>query len=49
MDYDISNYNISHEKFGNMYDMDELIKEIPFSDMKLILDLGITHISSELA
>ena len=47
MGYDISNYEDVWSKFGNLKDMDNLIKEVHDRGMKLILDLVINHTSDE--
>jgi oligo-1,6-glucosidase len=45
--YDISDYRAINEEFGNIEDIDELIRVLHDSKMKLVMDLVINHTSSE--
>ncbi|MGG0658634.1 glycoside hydrolase family 13 protein [Rummeliibacillus pycnus] len=45
--YDISDYQSILEEFGTMKDFEELLKEVHYRDMKLIIDLVINHTSDE--
>lgn len=45
--YDISDYQAIMREFGTMGDWDELLKEIHYRDMKLIMDLVVNHSSDE--
>ncbi|KAK4618592.1 Alpha-glucosidase [Fulvia fulva] len=45
--YDISNYETMHRDFGTLEDMQQLIDEAHNRDIKILLDLVITHTSDE--
>lgn len=45
--YDISNFENIMDEFGTLDDFDNLIKELHYRDMKLIMDIVINHTSHE--
>lgn len=45
--YDISDYRHIMSEFGNLNDMNRLIKELHSRDMRLIMDLVVNHTSDE--
>ncbi|KAK1831666.1 glycoside hydrolase family 13 protein, partial [Podospora conica] len=47
MGYDISNYQKIHAPYGDMDDVDRLIRELKARDMKLIMDLVVNHTSNQ--
>ena len=45
--YDISDYRDVMTEFGTMADLRELIEDIHYLDMKLVMDLVVNHTSDE--
>jgi glycosidase len=45
--YDITNYENTNPKFGTLADMERLIGEVHKRDMKILMDLVVTHTSEE--
>ncbi|WP_397538647.1 alpha-glucosidase [Rummeliibacillus pycnus] len=45
--YDISDYQSILEEFGKMEDFEDLLEEVHYRDMKIIIDLVINHTSDE--
>lgn len=45
--YDISDYRAIHPDFGTMADFDELLSQMHFRGMRLVMDLVVNHSSDE--
>lgn len=47
MGYDIADYKVIDPRYGDLADVDALIKALKDHDMKLIMDLVVTHTSDQ--
>lgn len=47
MGYDIADYKTIDSRYGSLADVDELIKTLNDNDMKLMMDLVVTHTSDK--
>ncbi|KAF2772755.1 glycoside hydrolase [Teratosphaeria nubilosa] len=45
--YDISDYEKVHPRFGTLKDLEQLIQEVHKRDMRILLDLVVTHTSDQ--